>query len=310
MSDANWNWAVGATTTSSAGTIAMVIGGPGTSSLQAYTPPATTSAVATTRIVTGLRTGGVCAQLRMALVSKGPRPAPLAAGARLEKRAHHSELWRCLRGQAPRQRQSQIGPTHDRPLPEQVRIEAGIGERPDPTFDPSEGRHVADGIPHEGRDVEFGFPDHWLRIDHDPTASMAQQVVMMKVAVKERRVARVHRCVDLLGLAHEVVIARVIEPAGHEIADPPKGPPTRRRSPEPPRRRHRHVDRLILRQARGVVPRMRTLDQHRAPRPIMSEEPHRTVAGDERQGVRLVIGLVVFDGHDLEHGVIAREGDE
>ena len=133
---------------------------------------------------------------------------------------------------------------------------------------------------------------------------------MMEVAVNEGRVARMHRRVDLLGLTHEVVIARVIEPPRDEIADPPKGVATQSWSPELSRRRDRHADRLVLRQARSVVPRTRTLDQHRAPRSIMSQEPHRAVTAQERQGVRLVIGLVVFDGDDLEHGVIPREGHE
>jgi hypothetical protein len=56
MSEANWNCAVGSMTTSSSGTIAIVIGGPGTISLHAYTPPPIASANATETIAMTLRT--------------------------------------------------------------------------------------------------------------------------------------------------------------------------------------------------------------------------------------------------------------
>src|SRR5207247_1343552 len=80
-----------------------------------------------------------------------------------------------------------------------------------------------DRIPQERCHIELRLADHRLWIDHDPTVSVAQQVVMMEVAVNEGRVARMHRRVDLLGLTHEVVIARVIQPPPDGIADPPKG---------------------------------------------------------------------------------------
>ena len=41
----------------------------------------------------------------------------------------------------------------------------------------------------------------------------------------------------------------------------------------------------------------------------MSQQAHRAVAGQERQGIRLVIGFIVLDRNDLEDRVVAGEGD-
>src|SRR2546427_2870380 len=115
----------------------MAIGAPGTSSLHAYAPPATTSAVATQTIATTLRTTRVCAHRLSARCLNGG-----GAALRLEERSHHPELWRGLRGLVARKRQPQVRPSYDRPLSEEVRVESGIRERPDPALDAFFGRHA------------------------------------------------------------------------------------------------------------------------------------------------------------------------
>jgi len=71
---------------------------------------------------------------------------------------------------------------------------------------------------------------------------------MMEVAVDERRVARMHRRVDLLGLTHEVVVPGVVEPARHVVTDPAEWTPALGGSPELFRGRDRDAHRLVLRE--------------------------------------------------------------
>ena len=133
---------------------------------------------------------------------------------------------------------------------------------------------------------------------------------MVEVAVNERGVARMHRRVDLLRLTHEVVIARVIEPAGHEVADPAKRASLLGRAPDLPCRRDGDAYRFALREVRCIEPRTRALDQDRAARAVAPQKSHRTVTVQQLEGIRLVIGLIVLDGHDFEDGILPGERDE
>ena len=66
----------------------------------------------------------------------------------------------------------------------------------------------------------------------------------------------------------------------------------------------------MLRQARRVVSGTRPLDEDRAAFAVVPQQPDRAVSPKEGECVRLVVGLVVLDGYDLEHGVIACQCDE
>src|SRR5713101_8113463 len=136
----------------------MLIGGPGTISLQAYTPPATARARATKTVAMTLRTPGSLPEQPLSPVSKERRTATLKGS---KERPHH------------------------RPLAEEIRVEAGIRERADPTLHGFPRGLVPDGIPQERGHVELRLADHRLRIDDDPAVAMAQQVVVVEVAMDE-----------------------------------------------------------------------------------------------------------------------------
>ena len=168
---------------------------------------------------------------------------------------------------------------------------------------------MPDGVPEQGRNVELRLAHHRLRIDHDPSVTVAQQIVMVEIAVDERRVVWPHRPVDLSCLADEIVIAGIVEPPRHEIADPPEWAPSRGRSPELPRRSDGDAHRLVFRAARGVVARTRALDEHRAACAIVPQQSHGAVTGQQGQRVGFVIGLVVLDRYDFQDRLIAGERD-
>src|SRR4029077_2565947 len=123
------------------------------------------------------------------------------------------------------EREAELRATDDRPVADPPLVQPGGGELPQAPLSDLTGRGEVPGIPEERDHIELRLGDERLRVDREPPAGMAQQVVMVEVAVHEDVVARRHR-VEAIRRDRDVrVIAprrEIVEPAGHLVARAPE----------------------------------------------------------------------------------------
>ena len=100
----------------------------------------------------------------------------------------------------------------------------------------------------------------------------------------------------------------IVEPARHMVGDPSE----RRRggTPEAGGDVHRDRGRLLLVDPGEIRPRPGALDEDRPVACVATEQTDGAVTGPQREGVRLLVGLVVLDGRHLEHRVRPGRRDE
>src|SRR5207253_10107607 len=111
----------------------------------------------------------------------------------------------------------------DRPLAGPAAVEAGGGEGGDAPLGELAGHPVRQRVPEERWDVVLRLAEHRLRVDREPAVAVAEQVVMVEVAVDERVAAALELRVQLGRERRERMVARVAQPVWDVIVDRPEG---------------------------------------------------------------------------------------
>jgi hypothetical protein len=184
-------------------------------------------------------------------------------------------------------------------------VEPGVDERGNPLLRArAVGHPVRQGVPEERRHVVLGIAKHRLAVDRDIAVAVPQDVVVVEVAVDQRRASDLEAVEQLTCERHElaalipVALARV-EPAGNDVADPAER--RRRGTPQPARDVDSRGDGLRFRQHGEIRSRPRAFLQQRPTRRVAAEEANRTVAVPDDERLGFVQRLVVTRPGDLQH---------